>query len=155
MNAEPTTAAEWQPGTEPDLAAVQARVACLDVIDAFFRRVDGGEAARTVELFTTDGELVMGSSSFSGSGLAAAMRARQEDSGKQGVHVPATSSFHLLSPAEAEVRTYLHLYRQADQRADTTPVPRAVTLLTDRFVKGDDGRWRIARRVVDIIAGGE
>jgi hypothetical protein len=154
--ADPTTAAERrQPGTEPDLMALRARAACLDVIDAFFRRVDGGEAARTVELFTTDGELVMGSSSFSGAGLAAAMRTRQEDSGKQGVHIPAASSFRLLSPIEAEVQTYLHLYRQADQRAGTAPKPRAVTLLRDRFVKGDDGRWRIARRVVDIVAGGE
>ncbi|MGW2354708.1 nuclear transport factor 2 family protein [Actinacidiphila glaucinigra] len=58
--AEPTTAAERQPGTEPDLAALRARVACLDVIDAIFRWVDAGEAARTVELFTPDGELVMG-----------------------------------------------------------------------------------------------
>ncbi|MDX2850451.1 nuclear transport factor 2 family protein [Streptomyces sp. PA03-3a] len=153
--AEPTTATERQPGTEPDLAALRARVACLDVIDAIFRWVDAGEAARTVELFTPDGELVMGPSSFSGAGLTAAMQARQEESAKQGVHVPAASSFRLLSPTEAEAQTYLHLYRQADQRAGAAPLPRAVTLLTDRFVKGEDGRWLIARRVVDIVAGGE
>jgi hypothetical protein len=146
---------EPDPGTEPDAAALRARAACLDVIDAFFRRVDGGEAARTAELFTPDGELVMGRTSFTGAGLAAALRARQEDAGKRGVHVPAASSFRLLSPGEAEAETYLHLYRHADRREGGPPAARAVTLLRDRFVRGADGRWRIARRVVDVVAGGE
>lgn len=151
---DPTTAVN-PAGFEPNIAAVQARHACLDVIDAFFRRVDTGNAARTVDLFTSDGELVLGQTSLSGESLAKAMEVRQNDSDKRGHHVPATSSFRLISDREAEAQTYLHLYRDAEQQPDKPPVARALTLLTDRFVRGDDGRWRIARRQVDIIAGGE
>ncbi|MFD5572350.1 nuclear transport factor 2 family protein [Streptomyces cadmiisoli] len=144
-----------KPGTEPDLAELRARAACMDVIDAFFRWVDDGEAERTVELFTPNGELVMDQAHFTGTALTAAMRARQDATSKSGVHVPAASSFRLLAPGEAETHTYLHLYRDADQQDGHPPVARAVTQIKDRFVRGEDGRWRIARRVVNVVAGGE
>ena len=84
-------------------------------------------------------------------GLPATVSANERDEPRLGAARTACAT----KVAAAEAQTYLHLYRQADQRAGTAPVPRAVTLLTDRFVKGENGRWLIARRVVDIVAGGE
>ncbi|RYF38076.1 MAG: hypothetical protein EOO27_51410, partial [Comamonadaceae bacterium] len=52
-----TTSAEFIAGTEPEFAQIQARMACLDLVTSFFELVDAGHAARTADLFTSDGTL--------------------------------------------------------------------------------------------------
>jgi hypothetical protein len=147
------TPAQHLAGTQPELAAIQARLACLDLVTEFFELVDDGHAARTAELFTADAELILGRTFTGAESIRAAMQARQDDVERETAHVPAQPSFRLLSPDRAEGRTYVHVYRlDLDQ---STPSAYALSLLTDAYARGVDGRWRFARRELTVLAGGE
>ena len=147
------TPAEHLAGSPPELAAVQARLACSDLVTSFFELVDDGHAARTAELFTVDAELILGRTFNGVDSIRAAMQVRQDDVERKTAHVPAQSSFRLLGPDRAEGRTYVQVYRlDLDQ---STPTAYALSLLTDAFARGVDGRWRFARRELAVLAGGE
>jgi SnoaL-like domain len=140
-------------GTPPRAAAVQARLACSDLVTSFFELVDDGHAARTAELFTADAELILGKTFTGVASIRAAMQVRQDDAERKTAHVPAQSSFRLLGPDRAEGRTFVQVYRlDLDQ---STPATYALSLLTDAFARGSDGRWRFARRELSVLAGGE
>jgi hypothetical protein len=139
--------------TEPDLTATQAQLACSDVIARFFKLVDGGQASKTMDLFTHDAVMKMGDISLSGDALRAAMAGRETD-GVRRVHVASPSSFRLTADGSAEAETLLQLFVLGEDQANG-PKSRALTRLNDRFVRGDDHVWRLAERVVTVLAGGE
>jgi hypothetical protein len=147
------TPAEHLAGNPPELAAVQARLACLDLVTRFFELVDDGHAAGAADLFTADAELILGSKFTGIESIRAAMQIRQDDAERKTAHVPAQPSFRLLGPDRAEGRTYVQVYRlDLDQ---STPTTYALSLLTDAFARGPDGRWRFAKRELAVLAGGE
>jgi hypothetical protein len=147
------TPAEQLAGDPPELAAVQARLACLDLVTRFFELVDDGHAAGTADLFTADAVLILGRKFTGIESIRAAMQVRQDDVERKTAHVPAQPSFRLLGPDRAEGRTFVQVYRlDLDQ---STPTTYALSLLTDAFARGPDGRWRFARRELTVLAGGE
>jgi ketosteroid isomerase-like protein len=140
-------------GSEADPAVLQAWLACTDVITAFFRLVDAGQASRTLELFTDDAVMRMGDVEISGDALRSAMRGRETD-GIRRVHFPTPASFRLTADGRAEAQTLLQLFILGDEQA-AGPKARALTRLNDRFVRGEDRVWRLAERAVTVLAGGE
>lgn len=140
-------------GAEPDPAVTRAWLACTDVITTFFRLVDDGQASKTLELFTDDAVMQVGETRLTGEALQSAMRGREID-GVRRVHFAAPSSFCLTADGEAEAETLLQLFVLGDEQADG-PQARALTRITDRLVRGEDQVWRVARRIVTVLAGGE
>jgi hypothetical protein len=140
-------------GAEPSPEALAARTACLDVLTTFFRLVDSGRASQALELFTEDAEMVLNGVTLSGETLRAGMTARDTD-GIRRLHLPGEPSFRLLNAGEAETEILLQLFHLgADQ--DKGPAARTLTHIKDRFVRNEQHVWRLARRTVTVLAGGE
>jgi hypothetical protein len=142
------------PGIEPDLPTVRAKLACIDTTLAFFRLVDNGLAAQAAELFTDDGRLTAAGNSVVGKpALRTAMQARQDNVERRTAHLLATPTCELISPTEARTEALLQFYLLAEQPADGSASPNALTRVRDRLVRGPDGRWLIAERVLTLLAG--
>ncbi|MDX3231894.1 nuclear transport factor 2 family protein [Streptomyces sp. ME19-01-6] len=135
-------------GQESDVDFLKARTACLDIVTTSLRLVDSGQATKALELFTDDGELVLGNTVISGDALRAALAQRETD-GIRRLHLPGEPLFRLLTPDVAKTETVLQLFHLG---TDGTS-PRAVSRLTDRFVRDEQHVWRLSRRTTTILAG--
>lgn len=139
-------------GAVPDLEALRARAACLDIVSASLRLVDEKHALEVLSLYTEDAVMDLGGTELSGENLVAAMRTRETDE-VQRVHVPGQMEFWLDGPDRARVVTLLQLYNLGADQSVVPPVV-ALTRLDDHFVRSGSGVWRLARRVVRPLAGG-
>lgn len=142
----------WPVGAEPDDELVRARIACLDVIATFFRLIDTSQAARALELFTDDAELIIGGMVASGDHLRRTLLDKESDGIKR-VYLPGESSFWLVTPDVALADTPLQVFRfHPGQETDTSAI--TITHIRDRFVRNEQRVWRVSRRMVTVLAGG-
>ncbi|MFF0223308.1 nuclear transport factor 2 family protein [Streptomyces sp. NPDC004629] len=140
-------------GSEPGQEALAARMACLDVLTEFFQLVDSGHASRALELFTEDAEMVVNGVAASGEALRAGLAARETDGIKR-LHLPGEPSFRLVNSDEAETEILLQLFHLGPGQ-DKKPTARTLTHIKDRFVRDEQRVWRLAHRMVTVLAGDE
>ncbi|MCH6172400.1 nuclear transport factor 2 family protein [Pseudonocardia alaniniphila] len=139
-------------GAEPTLEALRARAACMDIVNASLRLVDEKRALSVLASYTEDAVMELGGAEVSGEALEAAMRSRDNDDIRR-VHVPGQTDFWTEGPDRARAVTLLQLFNLGPDSSVVPPVA-ALTRLDDYFVRSDDSVWRLARRVVQPLAGG-
>jgi ketosteroid isomerase-like protein len=133
-------------------AQLDVRLACLNLIAAHAKLIDGGEASKTVPLYTDDCEVVVGPHTIKGiDAFRAAMTAREANVERKTLHVWTNVHFGEVSEDVVVASSVIQLYVLSPE-----PVALAPTSLLkcdDRFARGSDGQWRFARRVLLLIAG--
>jgi hypothetical protein len=137
-------------GAEPDLATLEARSACIDIVASIARLVSSGMPEKTFELFTEDYQLIRDGVTHTRTDLEANARSRRPD-GVRRLHFPSQSVFRLVTPDTAETETYVAVY-VLDSSGDV-PAPRTLVHASDAFARRPDGIWRMSRRTVSVIAG--
>ena len=143
---------ELSAGAQRSGDLLAAQLACTDVINAFAYYVDNGMAGQAVELFTDDGELGPPERSVKGrQNLEKALAVRESDADRRTRHLVTNIVFERLGTEDARAQSVqsFYLLGGADQLT-----ARSITLLDDEFARGDDGRWRISRRLLTTLAGG-
>ena len=150
MTAAPTVVGAPADG---DTLAVQS--ACIAVLNAFADRIDAGRASTVTELFTDDGSLVAGPRTMRGRDeLAAGFAAREADEARRTRHLVLNPSVQVIDDGVAEARSSLMLFVLGSEPGGDEPLnPSALMNCHDRFERGADGRWRIAERQIELLAG--
>lgn len=123
----------------PDAASARAlQLLC----DEFFWLVDHGFAERTRHLFTED--VRYHAQGRSSEGIVLLMQRMAERAARREPrtrHVVSGLRLHQHSDAHIEGYSLLIVYRDS-------PLPALVADVHDRFVRGADGQWRIADRMI-------
>lgn len=129
-----------------------ARLACLNVIAAYAKFIDDGEASRTVSLCTDDCEIVVGPNTIKGiDAFRAAMTKREADRERKTLHIWTNIQF---SEVSEEVLVSVSLLQLYVLNPEPVPIaPSAIIKCDDRFERGNDGQWRFARRALSLIVG--
>jgi hypothetical protein len=140
-------------GVAPSPEEQAVRVACLEVASRFYQVVDQGRATLATELLTADAELALGTERCVGTEqIAAAMAAREADVERRTMHITVPTSFRVLGPERAEAESQLQLYVLGTQGQDG-PHLSALSHVRDSFRRGQDRRWRLSRREINVIIG--
>ncbi|MFC8827488.1 nuclear transport factor 2 family protein [Streptomyces sp. NPDC057137] len=111
-------------------------------------RIDHGRADTVWELFTEDGEMLLGGTALRG--RDAIRRWGAERGAARTRHVHTNMRFDLTGENTAEGVCVLTVYMD-DGRDGAAPF--AVNEETGRYVRTEDG-WRFASRVSDVLFGG-
>jgi uncharacterized protein (TIGR02246 family) len=142
---------------DADISRLLAERACERLIYQYASFVDGGEAARVADLFTTDGVWT----GADGRSLNGQDQVRAAFSGRQGLtrrlsrHVMTNILIDVLTDTEASGTAYLINYRH-DGTGDTAEKPgpaRHPKFVGDYHFefRGENGEWRIATLRFDLI----
>jgi hypothetical protein len=127
-------------------------LACQSVLYAFAERIDTGRASQAVELFTDDARFAAGPRVAEGRAqLAAAFAAREANSARRTRHLMLNPICVPDGEAAMEVRSTLALFVLEPEAKPLAP--SALLACTDRLLRGADGRWRIASRRLELVAG--
>jgi hypothetical protein len=133
-------------------AQIDARLACLNLITAHASFIDGGEASKTVALFTDDCEVVVGPNTIKGiNAFRAAMAGREANKERKTLHVWTNVYFSEVSEEVVVASSVVQLYLLNPEPAPLEP--NSLLRCEDRFVRGADHQWRFARRALHMIAG--
>jgi hypothetical protein len=118
----------------------QARVACEQLLEAFYNRVDRGRGADTLPLFHPDGSMRAGGQVLQNlDELAAAMRARDSDTSRRTAHRIGLFDFTRNGDrALAAGNLSVHIYSAPDANA-----PDATFQYETEFALDDERQWRI------------
>jgi hypothetical protein len=158
-----TTALRTDPALSltPEMAATQ--LACMNILTAFCEHVDSGQALRNVDLFTDDGRmqarLTLDPSSApeldatGRHGLVALFTEREAMAGRRTKHTTLNPHFQFVSGTETRGFSTMVVYLLSVAPPASPMIPRAIVECTDIFLRGADGRWRIASRSVQMVAG--
>jgi SnoaL-like domain len=129
----------------PDLAHLADELAIRELLAAYCHRVDDGRFDDLVELFTPDGAFVRGTRTHSGrDALLAYFRPGKGGPSSAGRHLTLNPEIAIDGARGRVLADFLYL-RVVDGKI--TPV--IAGRYRDELVRGDDGRWRFARRVVE------
>lgn len=140
--------------TAPDMdtGRLLIRIAIEELVAAYTYHHDRGDAAKVRELLTDDITVkTPDGRTFSGAGeIIRRLEARPADRlvrhAVPNIHVTVQDADH----AEA-VR--LMVYYAADPAHPAETAPKAIADYCENYVRGADGRWRIAARVVTHLFG--
>ena len=140
-------------GTTAEAAALTAIAACQDVMHAYAELVDSGRASRVVELFTDDAtfEPVPGRTVRGRHQLARVFAAREANTERRTLHIVANPVVVVDGETATGHSTFL-LFILGEPRSAGV-APDALVYCADRFERGEDGRWRIADRRLQTLAG--
>lgn len=128
-----------------DLTRIADELAVRELLAAYCHRVDDGLFDALVELFTPDGAFVRGKRAYEGrAALLAFFGARQGTPEQRGRHLTLNPEIAIDGRRARVLADFLYL-RMIDGKI--TPV--ITGRYRDELVRGDDGRWRFARRVVE------
>jgi len=126
--------------------------ALLRLCVSFAERIDGGHAASVTELFTPDGVLVSGGERVSGAtALRERFTRRERETGLVTRHLITNASFAIQEPERASGRMLMTVFRRHD--GDTGMALPRVADVEDVYMRGVDGRWRIAQRRIEKVFG--
>jgi ketosteroid isomerase-like protein len=113
-------------------------------IAEYCHRVDDGEFAALVDLFTPDAELVYGALTMQGSdALLQFFSERQARPEQRGRHLTLNTVVDVHDDIAHAVSDYLQL-----MAPDGAPVPARAGRYRDEFVRDGD-RWRFRRRTIE------
>jgi len=128
-------------------SALADRQECEDVIYRSFEMIDGGRATEAGSLFVADGSHTVEGNVASGPGLAKFFEDREAMVDRRTRHALSNLRFEPVARDEATMRYISVVYVLPE------PSPGAVADITDHLVR-EDGRWRLAHRKIEIVAGG-
>jgi ketosteroid isomerase-like protein len=124
--------------------AVADELAIRRTIAEYCHRVDDGEFAALVDLFTPDAELVFGALAMQGSdALLQFFSERQARPEQRGRHLTLNTVVDVGEMTAYAVSDYLQL-----MAPDGVPVPVRAGRYRDELVREDD-RWRFRRRTIE------
>lgn len=128
-----------------DLTHLADTLAIHELLAAYCHRVDDGRFDELVELFTADGGFVRGKRTYEGrAALLAFFGARQATPEQRGRHLTLNPEISIDGARARVLADFLYL-RMIEGKI--TPV--ITGRYRDDLVRGDDGRWRFARRVIE------
>ncbi len=138
-------------GIERTSRQLAAEFACRNLIHAFARHIDQGEATEAIDLFTDDAELGDAGQSIRGrDAIAHMLAAREADTGRRTRHQVTNVMFELTSPETAVAQSLLCVFVLG---VSEEPTIGALSEFRDEFACDGEGRWRFARREATILAG--
>jgi ketosteroid isomerase-like protein len=140
--------------TPQEMAVLRAEIAAL--VDEFAYLVDHGRAEEVVDLLTEDAVFASSAGEDRGrAALSARFAARARAADRTTRHVCANLRLEVLAPDRVRGTVGVAVYRH-DGAGMGRPIPLSVGDWEDLYVRGADGRWRMAeRRFVRAFAGEE
>jgi hypothetical protein len=111
-------------------------------------RVDHGKADTVHELFTSDGEMILGSTHLKGSEEIRAWGAHRLEAPPRTRHVCTNLRFVATGGDTAEGTVYLTVYQDLENGTAIT-VPLAVGEYHDQYLRTSDG-WRVLSRSTEM-----
>lgn len=135
-----------------DLERLKIRVAIEDLNTAFTYHLDHNEVEPLVALFTDDVIYTHGSRRSVGREAVRALFAGRRDAGiRTARHVYSGLQVIIDAPDRARGTSVCVTFAYDGPPPVRGTIPHLVADFTDTYVRGGDGRWRIAERRIDRI----
>jgi uncharacterized protein (TIGR02246 family) len=151
VRTEMTAVDNGHAGIERTNRQLAAEFACRNLIHAFARHIDQGEATEAIDLFTEDAEVGDAGQSIKGrDAIGHMLAAREANTGRRTRHQVTNVMFELTGPDTAVAHSLLCLFVLG---ISEEPSIRAISEFDDEFARDAEGRWRFARRQAALLAG--
>lgn len=135
-------------------ADVEAELACRDLLISFCAAVDAGRADEATNVFTEDCSVEIGNWTKQGRvAVRQVLAARPPSADRRTLHLLCNAVIRTTAVNSAVGTSVVVAFVLADVDGTLDRTPRRISAVSDRFTRGDDGRWLIAERHTADLVG--